>query len=52
MEDALEPGVKKAGIERSSLQALIYGCILFALAGFFGLKVVVAAINLAPKWLP
>ena len=46
MEEALDPDVKKAGIERRNLQALGIGCILFALAGFFGLKIVAAIINL------
>lgn len=52
MEDALEPGIKKAGIERRNLQALGIGCIMFALAGFFGLRIVAAVINRAVKWLP
>lgn len=51
MEDPLEPGVKNVGIERRNLQALAIGCILFALIGFFGLKLVTAMIHRAVKWV-
>lgn len=51
MEDALEPGVKNAGTERRNLHALGIGCILFALIGFFGWKIVTAVIYRAVKWL-
>lgn len=52
MEDALETGVRKAGIERRNLQALGIGCILFGLAGFLGLKIVAAVVKRAVEWLP
>ena len=51
MEDALEPGMKNAGIERRNLQALGIGCIMFALASFFGLKIVAAVMIPAVRWL-
>lgn len=52
MEDVLETGVKKAGIEQRNLQALGIGCILFALTASFGLKIVIAVVKRAVKWLP
>ena len=52
MEDASETGVKKAGIERRNLQALGIGCLLFALFGFFGLKIVAAVVKRAVEWSP
>ncbi|CAD6593736.1 MAG: hypothetical protein ASARMPREDX12_007493 [Alectoria sarmentosa] len=52
IEDVLETGVKKAGIEQRNLQALGIGCILFALTACFGLKIVIAVVKRAAKWLP
>ncbi len=52
MEDVLEPGVKKAGIERRNLQALAIGCALIALVAVLGLKMVAAVFNLVLRLLP
>jgi len=42
MADAPSTGIKARGIERRNLQALLIGCGLIGLAGYLGLKVLVA----------
>ncbi len=42
MEDAPECGLKRSGIERRNLQALIIGCLLFWVVGYNGLKILIA----------
>jgi Na+/H+-translocating membrane pyrophosphatase len=49
MEDAPSTGIKARGIERRNLQALVIGCVLIGVAGYLGLKVVVAVAKRAAQ---
>ena len=45
MEDAPSTGIKGKGIEQRNLQALVIGCSLIGVVGYFGAKVVIGAVK-------